>query len=119
MTATRPRALSVAEMQAAVDALLRGDFAEPQAARFAARTGHTQQPHPQSVPVARRGQAGGGRRVGGGCPLPGRVVLVLAGHPGVGASTVALLLGEAAATSGAAVRLIDCRPHPIRDHRGV
>jgi len=38
MTATRPRALSVAEMQAAVDALLRGDFAEPQAARFAART---------------------------------------------------------------------------------
>jgi hypothetical protein len=36
------------------------------------------------------------------------VVLVLAGHPGAGASTVAVLLGEAAATSGATTRLIDC-----------
>jgi hypothetical protein len=112
MTATRPRALSVAEMQAAVDALLRGDFAEPQETRFAARTGPTQQlqpqPQPQSVPAARRGQAGGGRLPGAGCPLPGRVLLVLAGHPSAGASTVALLLGEAAAASGAAVRLIDC-----------
>jgi hypothetical protein len=35
-------------------------------------------------------------------------VLVLAGHPGAGASTGALLLGEAAAAGGAAARLIDC-----------
>jgi hypothetical protein len=108
MTATRPRALSVAEMQAAVDALFRGDFADPQAARTGAGGGHTQPPQPESVLVARRGQAGGGRRAAGGCPLPSRVVLVLAGHPGAGASTVALLLGEAAAAGGAAARLIDC-----------
>jgi hypothetical protein len=36
------------------------------------------------------------------------VVLVLAGHPGAGASTVAVLLGQAATASGAAARLIDC-----------
>jgi hypothetical protein len=36
------------------------------------------------------------------------VVLVLAGHPGAGASTVALLLGQAATATGAAARLIDC-----------
>jgi hypothetical protein len=109
MTATFARPLSVAEMQAAIEALHRGDFAEPQAARIAAGNGHTQQPAPESVPGARREQqAGGGRLAGGGCPLPGRVVLVLAGHPGAGASTGALLLGEAAAAGGAAARLIDC-----------
>jgi hypothetical protein len=109
VTATWARPLSVAEMQAAVEALHRGDFAEPQVARIAAGNGHIQPPRPESVPAARRGQqAGGGRLAGGGCPLPGRVVLVLAGHPGAGASTVALLLGQAAAATGAAARLIDC-----------
>jgi hypothetical protein len=109
VTATRPRPLSVAEMQAAVAALHRGDFAEPQPARSGAGDGHSQRPAPESVPAARRGQqAGGGRLAGGSCPLPGRVVLVLAGHPGAGASTVALLLGEAAAASGATTCLIDC-----------
>jgi hypothetical protein len=109
MTATRARALSVAEMQAAVEALHRGDFAESHAGRLAAGNGHTQRPVPESVPPARRGQqAGGGRLAGGGCPLPGRVLLVLAGHPGAGASTVALLLGEAVAATGATARLIDC-----------
>jgi hypothetical protein len=109
MTATRARALSVAEMQAAVEALHRGDFADPQPGRSAAGNGHMQPLAPETVPAARRGQqAGGGRLAGSGCPLPGRVVLVLAGHPGAGASTVALLLGQAAAAAGAAARLIDC-----------
>jgi hypothetical protein len=36
------------------------------------------------------------------------VLLVLAGHPGAGASTIALLLAEAVAATGAATRLIDC-----------
>jgi hypothetical protein len=109
MTATWARPLSVAEMQAAVEALHRGEFAGAPAAGIAAGNGHSPRTVPESVPAARRGrQAGGGRLTGAGCPLPGRVVLVLAGHPGAGASTVALLLGEAAAAGGAAVRLIDC-----------
>jgi hypothetical protein len=108
VTATR-RPLSVAEMQAAVEALHRGDFAQPQPAHIAARDGHTQPPVPKSVPAARLGQqVWGGRLAAGSCPLPGRVVLVLAGHPGAGASTVALLLGQAATAAGAAARLIDC-----------
>jgi hypothetical protein len=93
MTATMPRPLAAAEILAALDAAYRGEFANPTGWR------------------STRGRAtAGGTAVQGPA---GPVVLVLAAHGGAGASTAALLLGEAAATAGAAARLIDCA-EPVR-----
>jgi hypothetical protein len=115
MTSTRARRLSVAEMQAAIEAAWRGEFADTRAVQSDPPRGHAPQAGQPSASAARRralgggrGQVGGGHRAAGACPLPGPTVLVLAAHAGAGASTVALLLGDTLAATGTATRLIEC-----------
>jgi hypothetical protein len=114
MTSTRARRLSVAEMQAAIEAAWRGEFADTRAVQSDPPRGHAPRAGQPSASAARRralgtrGQVGGGHRAAGACPLPGPTVLVLAAHAGAGASTVALLLGDTLAATGTATRLIEC-----------
>ena len=124
MTTTNPRPLSVAELQSALDAAWRGEFADGEQGQIPPGRGQTTKTGEAAA------NAGGGRPLdltgrGGGRPattagpsrgqtapaaaaLSGRVVLVLAAHAGAGASTVALLIGEAAATAGTRARVIEC-----------
>ena len=114
MTTMRARKLSVAEMQAAIEAAWRGEFADAHGGQGDSRRGQVPQAGPPSAPAARRatlgteGPAGGGRPGADARPLPGPTVLVLAAHAGAGASTVALLLADTLAQTGTATRLIEC-----------
>jgi hypothetical protein len=120
MTTIHPRPLSVAEMQAALDAAWRGDFAHPDRGKVTETGTSSAGEATGTSTVARTGAGGrsasiadaaGGRRTTTSphtTALTGPAVLVLAGHAGAGASTVALLLGEAAATAGTATRLVEC-----------
>ncbi len=114
MTSMRARPLSVAEMQAAIEAAWRGEYADAHGGQGDSRRGQAPRAGQSSAPAARRatlgteGPAGGGRPVAGTCPLPGPTVLVLAAHAGAGASTVALLLADTLVASGTATRLIEC-----------
>lgn len=117
MTTTNPRPLSVAELQSALDAAWGGEFAEPGRGQ-SPETGESGADDGGGRTPQLTGRAGGrpaptdGPSRGLSAPhaaaLPGSAVLVLAGHAGAGASTVALLIGEAAATAGARARVIEC-----------
>ena len=114
MTTMRVRKLSVAEMQAAIEAAWRGEFSDVPGGQGDSRRGQVPPAGQSSAPAARRealgtgGPAGGGRPGAGVRPLPGPTVLVLAAHAGAGASTVALLLADTLAATGTATRLIEC-----------
>jgi len=120
MTTTHPRPLSVAELQSALHAAWRGEFAEPERGQTppgrgqAPQTGDSGTEGGGGSAPAVTGRAGGKRAEPAGpgrgetAALPGAAVLVLAGHAGAGASTIALLVGEAAATVGTRTRVIEC-----------
>jgi len=88
------RQVSVAELQAALVAAQRGDFAA------AAWGGH------RSAHSSRA--TGPGATAESAWRLGWSTVTVLAGHAGAGASTVALAIAEAASTAGTRVELVDC-----------
>lgn len=113
MTTTHPRPLSVAELQGALAAAWRGEFAEPD--RGQTPPGRGQAPETGDSDTT----AGGGRAATAAghnreqtaphaAALPGPAVLVLAAHAGAGASMIALLLGEAATAAGIRARVIEC-----------
>ena len=127
MTTTHPRPLSVAEMQAALDAAWRGEFADPGRGQLPADGGKAPESGTPGFEAAggsstvgrdeaggrsaRTSDAAGGRRAPSASDtaiLTGPAVLILAGHAGAGASTVAVLLGEAAVMAGTATRLVEC-----------
>jgi len=127
MTTTHLRPLSVAEMQAALDAAWRGEFADLGRGQTPGDRGKVPEYGTPGFEAAggsstvgrdaaggrsaRTSAAAGGRRTTTSShtgALAGLAVLVLAGHAGAGASTVALLLGEAAVTAGTATRLVEC-----------
>ena len=119
MTAARRRGLSVAEYQAALAALWRGDFADG-ADRGQAPVGGEQLRRRRGEATAaalaghasRRQVRAGAAWASAVAAFPVPTVLVVAAHGGAGASTVAVLLGDVAAAAGPA-RLIDCAD-PIR-----
>lgn len=107
----RPSAvLSVAELQAALFAARRGDFA----------AGHRGGDTGTAWVTGRPMLVGDAAAAGSGVAtevvaarrepvdLGTRVVPVVAAHAGAGASTVALAIAEAAASGGTSVRLLDC-----------
>lgn len=117
MTTTNPRPLSVAELQSALDAAWRGEFAEPERGQTP-ETGESGADDGGGRTPDLTGRAGGrpattagpsrGQSAPHAAAPSGPAVLVLAAHAGAGASTVALLIGEAAATAGARARVIEC-----------
>jgi hypothetical protein len=121
MTAARRRDLSVAEYQAALAALWRGDFAGGDGRGLAPvggeelrrYRGETGIEHREETAAALAGHLSqhqvraSAAWASAMAAFPGPTVLVVAAHAGAGASTVAVLLGDVAASAGAA-RLIDC-----------
>lgn len=96
------RSLSVPELQAAVIALRRGDFAHyglalPPAPPSAVPATPATPVTPASPAATRPVQ-----------PVSGPAVLVLSAHPGSGASTVAAAVAEGFCARGHRTRLIDC-----------
>ena len=99
-SAARRRDFSVTEMLAALVALERGEFtATEQTIHPGRRRPQRRGEHSQTsiAPVIATGA------------FPGPTVLVVAAHPGAGASSIAVLLADTAAAAGPA-RLIDCAP---------
>lgn len=110
---TVPRALSVAEMQAALEAARRGEFATIHARNRATALAGTPAIEIAYTPTDATGEAWTALDTLLDEPEPehhgrDRTVLVLGAHAGAGASTVALLLAEAAADSGTRTCLLDC-----------
>jgi hypothetical protein len=105
-----PRRLSVEEMQAALTAAWRGEFA-------ASAAGSVRQPTAAAANGAGDGRNGSTRVTTSAGRVPatrtqprrgtGRVAAVLAAHSGAGASTVAVAIADALASAGERVRLVD------------
>ncbi len=130
MTELAARRLSVVELQAAVEAAWRGEFQTVGTTSLSGRRGETNDSadsirldggRPRERFRDDRGSGGGRRRVDAAATpgsvghfLPGTATpiaaVVLAAHPGAGASTVALALAAAAAEWDVVTQLIECAP---------
>jgi hypothetical protein len=129
VTSVAPRALSVAELQAAVEAAWQGDFRPTGSTR--GRTTTREPTGSADATVGSGGSSGrlvrdGGRSAGiqargqladslgdAATCLPGlasghRSVVVVAAHPGAGASSVALAVAVVVAESDMCTHLVDC-----------